>query len=506
MSKILNHKRIAKNSLMLYLRMFLVTGITLFTSRIVLSELGVIDYGIFNVVGGIVIMFSFVNGAMTQATQRFLSFGLGKENNEKVLKNTFKTSFSIHAIIALIIFVLAETIGLWFLNRVMNIPPENIIAANWVYQFSIITYVISIFQIPFDASVISHEKMQLFAYLGIITVVLKLAMAFMLYIVPLYKLQVYSASILVITIIIFLIYFIYCHSNFAECRVGWYYQKDLFKTMASYAGWSMFGSIAWIAKGQGLNILLNVFFGPAVNAAYGVSNQVNSAVNSFVQNYSSAVNPQIVKSYAAEEYDETNKLIIYGCKLSFFLMLILVFPILMTANSILHIWLKDVPEYAVVFTQLVIVTSLIDSFSFSMATGIQATGKIKIYQIAVGSLLLFNIPISYIFLKNGFNPPIVFMVSLSLATLTIFVRLTLMKKLIAGFSIGRIMKLVILPCGLITSLCGALYYIRIESEWLSSLYFVWVIIFSIIFTIGLIWMIGLNSHEKVKIKQLIIKK
>ncbi len=490
-----NKKTIAKNTLMLYFRMLLVMGVTLYTSRIVLAELGVVDYGIFNVVGGIVIMFSFVNGAMAQSTQRFLSYELGQENSAN-LEKTFKTAVTIHLIIAGIIFFLAETLGLWFLNNIMNIPADNMSAANWVYQCSIITYVISIIQVPYSASVIAHEKMQFYAYLGIIEVILKLGMAFSIALAPYFKLQLYSSLILIITLTVFLIYLFFCKKKFHECKFGWYYQKEQFKSMSSYAAWSTFGSLAWVGKSQGLNLLLNVFFGPAVNAAYGVANQVNTAVNSFVQNFSTALNPQIVKNYSAENYGEMQQLMIYGAKLAFFLMLIIAFPVIMVTNNLLHLWLVKVPDFAVVFTQLVILNSLIESFSFSMGTGIQATGKIKWYQIIIGSTLLLNIPISYILLKIGFPPPVVFIVSISLALFTIGERLSIMRKNIPGFSIRKFCKIVFLPAFMITLVCCFTYYLFHCVLIMEKINFIVVALASLLLTILLEATLGLNSKER----------
>lgn len=498
-------KTIAKNTMMLYIRMFMVMGITLYTSRIILAELGVVDYGIFNVVGGIVVMFSFVNGAMSQSTQRFMSFELGKKHSDK-LENTFKTAISIHLIIGAIIFILAETLGLWFLNKVMNIPPEKMGAANWVFQCSIITYLISIIQVPYNATVIAHEKMQFYAYLGILEVVMKLGMAFSLYLAPSHKLQLYSTLILIITLIVFCIYGIFCRRHFSECKFGWLYQKEIFKTMSSYAAWSTLGSLAWVGKSQGLNMLLNVFFGPVVNAAYGVANQVNTAVNSFVQNFTTALNPQIVKNYSSEHYAEMNLLMIYGAKLSFFLMLILGFPVIMVADNLLHIWLVKVPDYAVIFTQLVIINTLIESFSFSMGTGIQATGKIKWYQIFVGCTLLLNIPISYILLKIGFAPPIVFVVSICLSLITISERLIIMKRNIPGFSIADFCNIVFIRALMVVVICGIIYYVTHKIYPTDNSHFIPMTIISFISVVILIVIVGLTRSERIRIFNLVRSK
>ena len=348
--------------------------------------------------------------------------------------------------------------------------------------------------------------MQFYAYLGILEVVMKLGMAFSLYLAPSHKLQLYSTLILIITLIVFCIYGIFCRRHFSECKFGWLYQKEIFKTMSSYAAWSTLGSLAWVGKSQGLNMLLNVFFGPVVNAAYGVANQVNTAVNSFVQNFTTALNPQIVKNYSSEHYAEMNLLMIYGAKLSFFLMLILGFPVIMVADNLLHIWLVKVPDYAVIFTQLVIINTLIESFSFSMGTGIQATGKIKWYQIFVGCTLLLNIPISYILLKIGFAPPIVFVVSICLSLITISERLIIMKRNIPGFSIADFCNIVFIRALMVVVICGIIYYVTHKIYPTDNSHFIPMTIISFISVVILIVIVGLTRSERIRIFNLVRSK
>lgn len=428
-----DNRRIAKNTLFLYFRMLLIMGVTLYTSRIVLNQLGEIDYGIYNVVGGIVVMFSFLNGAMAQATQRFLSYEMGKDNTAR-LNTIFSTAMTIHIIIAAGILILAETIGLWFLNSQMTIPSNRIFAANCVYQCSIASFIASIIQVPYNATIIAHEKMQAYAYISIIEVSLKLLAAISIAWFADEKLIHYAILILLVTIAINLSYQIYCKRYFHECHYNrTLYDKDLLTLMSEYAGWSTFGSLAWIGKSQGCNLILNVFLGPAVNAAYGITTQVNVALNSFVQNFTTALNPQIVKSYAANEYDRMNMLICYGAKLSFFLMLVLSVPILIDTNRILTLWLKDVPQYTVIFMQLVIINSLLETFTYCMSAAIQATGKIKTYQIIVGLTTLLNLPIAYITLKMGISPYYIFLASIIITVLTLAERLVIMKRSLSPF-------------------------------------------------------------------------
>lgn len=485
--------------------MFLVMGVSLYTSRIVLAELGVVDYGIFNVVGGIIVMFSFINGAMASSTQRFLSFEIGRGNTQQ-LEKTFKTAVTIHLIIAGSILILAETVGLWFLNSVMNIPHDKIVAANWVFQCSVLGYIISIIQVPYSASIIARESMSFYAYMGIVDVCIRLGIAFSLGLVVSGKLILYSSLLFGVAVLSFIIYSSYSRHKFKECKFGWLYEKAQFKEMASYAGWSTFGSLAWAGKSQGLNILLNVFFGPTVNAAYGVANQVNVAVNNFVQNFTTALNPQIVKNYSSGNYTEMRKLVIYGAKFSFFLMLVIAFPVIMIADQLLHFWLVKVPEYAVVFTQLVIINTLIESFTFSMGTGIQATGNIKWYQIIVGGTLLLNIPISYLLLKLYLFPPIVFFTNILLSCITIGERLIVMRNQIPGFSILNFCKKVYIPAGIICSICGGIYYLTHCKLNISNYHFIYVALISFVLAFGLEWLIGLNHRERNKIVGIIFAK
>lgn len=493
-----NNQRIARNTLMLYFRMLLVMGITLYTSRVVLAQLGVGDYGVYNVVGGIVVMFSFLNGAMSQSTQRFFAYEIGRGNLAELSK-AFKTALTIHLIIASIIFVLAETIGLWFLNNVMTIPIDKMIAANWVFQCSIIAYIVSIIQVPYNAAIISREYMHFYAYMGIFEVFAKLGIAYSLALCSVGKLQLYSFLVLLVTVIIFIIYKQFCRNLFKECVFGWLYEKDKFKEMATYAGWSTLGSLAWVGKSQGLNILLNIFFGPIINAAYGVANQVNAAVNSFVQNFSTAVSPQIVKSYSSGNYGHMSQLITYGAKFSFLLLLLLSFPILLTINEILNLWLVEVPEYTPIFTRLVIVNSLIESISYSMGTGIQATGRIKWYQILVGGTILCNIPVSLILLKLGYAPYIVFCVSIMLSLITISERLVLMRMNIPGFSIRRFFCVVLLPLSVLFIICMGLFYVSIKYDCMAIVGFVPTLVISVLLIASLEWLIGLNKVERKKI-------
>src|SRR5690554_4827200 len=339
-----NSKSIAKNTMFLYVRMILTMGISLYTSRVVLNVLGIEDYGIYSIVGGIVALFSFFNSAMSSATQRFLSYDIGNGDKKK-LSQTFNSTVNIHIIIALIIIICAETIGLWFINHKLNIPEDRIEALNWIYQFSLFTFIVTVLQVPFNALLIAREHMKVYAYFSIVEVLLKLIIVYLLFILPFEKLKTYAVLVFCVALIVAILYRVYCRFNFIESKYYFYYNKSTYSDLLSFSGWSLFGNIAALARGQGSNIILNIFFGTTVNAAYGITSQVRGAVSVFVSNFQLAVNPRIVKSYAQDKLDECHKLIFQSSKISFFLLFIIVIPIIYNVTFILEIWLKNVPKY-----------------------------------------------------------------------------------------------------------------------------------------------------------------
>jgi O-antigen/teichoic acid export membrane protein len=425
-----NSSRIAKNTLFLYFRMIILMLVTLYTSRIVLLALGVEDFGIYSVVGGIVLLFSFFNSAMASASQRFLSFEIGRDDNIK-LKKVFSASLTIHLVIALLLLILAETIGLWILNNHLEIPDNRIDAANWVYQFSVATFVLKIIQVPFHATVIAHERMSFYAYISVAEAVLTLLLVFLLLEIEYDKLKLYALFIFSLALLVFFIFVIFCKSKFKSSSFELVKDKKLYNEMISYSGWSLFGNLAFVVKGQGVNILLNMFFGPAINAARAIAFQVQAAVQTFVSNFQVAVNPQIIKSYAANEQNEMMSLVFKSSKFSFYLLLFLTLPILLEADYILLLWLKIVPEYTALFTILIIINSLIDCLSGPLMISAQATGKIKVYQLIVGGILLLNFPMAYALLYMGYPPESTFYVSIFLSLIALYLRLLILKKLVS---------------------------------------------------------------------------
>ncbi len=395
-----NTKRIAKNTLMLYGRMLFSMVVSLYTSRVVLSTLGVEDYGIYNIVGGVIAMLSFLNDSMSGATSRFLTFELGKGDNSK-LKRTFSTAIVIHLCIALVILLFFETIGLWFFKNKLVIPDNRLVAAHVTYQVAIISSMLSIIQTPFNASIIAHEKMSVYAYVGILNVVLRLLIVYLLVIGNYDKLILYSILQLIVSIVIILIYLIYCRLNFAETRVGLHAYKEFFRPMLSFSGWDMFGNVSVMARTQGVSILLNMFFGPVANAAAGVATQVQSAVMAFASNIVTAVKPQLVKYYASNEYDSMFELLTNSVKLSFVLLSIITIPIIVEIDFILNLWLEIVPENTSIFCVFTLIFNLFAVISLLLATIIHATGKVKRISLINGCLYILVLPVTYFVFKHS---------------------------------------------------------------------------------------------------------
>jgi O-antigen/teichoic acid export membrane protein len=412
-----SNSRLMKNTILLYFRMALMMCINLYTSRIVLHTLGVEDYGIYNVVGGVIVMFSFINESMTVSTQRFLSFELGAGNKER-LHEVFVTSLHIHIIISLIVVFLGETIGLWFVLEKMVIPPERMVAALWCYQLSIFTAVLTVLSYPYMSAIITHEKMSSFAYIAILDAVLKLLLVYLLLLFSYDKLILYAVLYVGEKLVIRMVYNIYCIQHFEECKYQWLFRKDVFKKMASFAGWSMFGNLAYVCYTQGLDILLNVFFGPIVNAARAVAVQVQGAVGQLADNFRLAINPQITKTYASNQLNEMHQLIFRGTRFTFCLLLLICLPLIFQTPMILHLWLKEVPDGSVIFIRLLLVILMLQQVYSPLVTAVAATGKIKRYESMVSVLMLTIIPISYIVLRFGGPPQSVFIVYLAIVGLS----------------------------------------------------------------------------------------
>lgn len=484
---------------MLYFRMILTMLVSLYTSRVVLNVLGVDDFGTYNVVGGVVTMFGFLNGAMASATQRFLSFELGRNDLVQLRKN-FNAAQIVHIGIALLVLVLAETIGLWFLNNYLNIPAGRMEAARWIYHFSVLSFMITIIQVPYNAVIIARERMSVYAYVSILEVILKLLVVFALTWISFDKLKLYGILLFAVSFIVAAIYRIYTLRHFDETRFELVKDKALYKILISYSGWNLFGGVAAISKVQGVSIILNIFFGTVVNAAQGVANQVSGAINMFVSNFQMASNPQIIKSYASEDKEYMNNLVIRTAKFSFYLLFILTLPVMLEIEYILKLWLKLVPDYTAIFTILILINALIDTVSGPLMTALQATGKIKVYQSVVGILLILILPISYLFFRLGFPPESTFLVSISIAVIAFIFRLLLTKKQIPEFSIRQFLHGIIvrnIPVVLLSVLIPGLIQINMQVGFTRLII---VTLTSLTISIIAIYMVGLKSNEKTFVK------
>lgn len=485
-----NTSRIAKNTFALYLRMLLSLFVSLFTSRVVLNALGFEDYGIHNVVGGIIVLFSFLNGALAGGTQRFLTFELGKRDYIQ-LKKVFNMSVNIHVLLAIIILLLSQTIGLWFLNHKLVIPENRIQAANWVYQFAVITSIFSIIQVPYIASVTSHEKFKIYALTDIVKVFFKLLIAVLLvYVTNMDKLIFFSSLNTVVAFGVFLFYKMYSKKQFNECTYHYIWDKELFKTLSSFSSWALLGGSSHILMTQGMNILINLFFGVTVNAARGITVQLGHAITSFVDSFMTAIKPQIIKNYASGDFKTLSKLVFQGAKFSFLIVLIFTLPIFIEIEIILSLWLKNIPNYTIVFIRLNLIVIQIYSFTNTYLTAITATGKIRSYQSYIALFVFILFSITYYLLKKGFPPETTYFIYIIIAFVVMLLRIIHVQKLI-GFKIWDFMKNVLtkgLLIFILSLITPTLIYFYLEQSiirlgFVTFSSFVSIILFSYLFAI-----------------------
>lgn len=442
-----NNKRIAKNTIALYFRMLFSMAVGFYTSRVILNILGVSDYGIYNVVGSVVSLFSFLNGSMSLSTSRFLTFELGR-NSIGRYQELFRTSITIHIVLAVIVFLVTEVGGLWFMYNKMTLPQERIDVAQWVFHLSLISSIITVVLIPYNSAIIAYEKMTAFAWMSIIDVTFKLAAVMMLKVINYDKLITYAILILIVTIIHQGIIYIYGHHKLCGTLFGLRWDKTDFRHLFSFAGWTMFGQVAYVGFTQGLNMLLNVFFGPAVNAARGVAVQVQTIIYKFVGNIQTAFNPQITKSYASNQLNHMHTLIFACSKFSFFLLLLISAPVIIETPYILKLWLKIVPDNTVDFFRIIIMVSFVDALANPLIISNMATGKVKLWNIICGSILLLIVPVSYACLEMGMVAVTVFYVHLFCAIITQIVRLFFLRKSIQ-LSIRRYIRDVVIPTSIV---------------------------------------------------------
>ncbi len=494
-SNISNNKLVLKNTIYLYIRMLLTMAVSLYTSRVVLDVLGVSDYGIFNVIAGIIVLISMLNTSMSAATQRFITFELGQQN-EKRVSDTFSMSMTAHFIICIIILILGETIGLYYVDNYLNVPVERHNAALWVYQISLATIIVNIVRIPYNASVIAYEKMNFYAWISIIETILRLVIVFILAIGDFDKLILYSFLIFVTAVVCSIIYKIYCQRKFTTCNYYWVMDKSYFKKIMGFFGWNFVGGIATTGTHQVGNLILNGFCGTVANAAYGVATQVNSAICGFTNNFQMAYTPQIVKLYSQNLKEELFRLMNRSALLSYYLLFILAMPLFLNIDLVLDIWLKDVPPYAGIFCQWLIIYNLIDSVQAPLWKVITATGNIRSYEIWLNIVLILNIPLSYICLKYGMAPYIVVIISTGLNLVTALFRV-IHVKIQVSYPISFYAKEVVLRVFLVSGIYMSLWYIStFLFEVNNLLSFVIFFGISVIINILTIYLVGLNPVDR----------
>lgn len=490
----------------LYFRMFLTMGVGLYTSRLVLDALGVVDYGIYGLVGGIVTMFAFLNMAMSSSTQRYLSFDIGRNDQDR-LQKTFNATLNIHFLIAFIFLVLAETIGLWLINYKLVIPIDRMYAANWVYQISVFTFILNVIQVPYSALLIARERMSVYAYVSILQSVLKLIIVFILVQADTDRLILYAILTFCVSFVIRMVYKLYCKKHFKESVYKFYYDKIYYKELLSFSGWSLFGNIAAVARSQGSNILLNLFFGPIANASYSLTRMVQGIIGNFVSNFQVALNPQIVKTYSKGDKQASLNLMFKSAKFSFFAMLILVLPFIYNIDYVMNLWLKEIPLYTIDFIKLALIYSLIETISNPLMIGAQATGNIKWYQITIGSFIFLALPIVWIVLKLTNNPVYIYWVLIGNSFVALVFRVLFLVKMM-DLNAMKFLKEVVIKIILVISLTLSLLYILLKLLRFSNELYTFILSSAIITVTNLliISFIGLTHSEKTFIFNIIKSK
>lgn len=488
-----NHKRILRNTAMLYMRMLLAMAVGLYTSRVVLEVLGIEDFGTYHVVAGFVALLGFMQGAMTTATQRYFAFDLG-QNEGSDLRSLFNTSLQIHALMAVCIALLAETAGYWFVSTQLTIPADRLDAALTAYHLSIAAFAVSVMTVPLTAMLMANERMGLFALMSMTDVLLKLVAVLLLSYLTSDKLSTYAALLLGVALISFSGYLLINRTIFPAVRLQWGWDAERFRSMLGFTAWSTWGNLAAAMSGHGNNVLLNIFFGPTVNAGRSIASQANGALNQFVSNVQTAINPQIVKQYAAGQHQQMHELVQKASKYNFFLLLTLAMPVLLYTEQLLGIWLVAPPEYAAVFLQLTIIASLIESLSRPMMTSAQATGKIRLYQTVVGGLLLCNVPLSFLALTVWQKPTLVLWTSITLEAAALVARLIILRRL-TGMAVVRYLKLTISRVIMVAATAGTINHLMVF-ESASGLTLFLGISISVISTTLTTYLFGLDNLEK----------
>ncbi len=499
-----NNNRIAINTIFMYIRMFITLIVSLYSVRVVVKILGVSDYGIYSAIGGVVLVLSFVTSVISSASQRFFSVEIGK-NNSTCLSILFNNIFFTYFLITIVFIFISESVGLYFVHSTLNIPEERKDVITWIYEFSVFAFIITFLSNPFQALIIAKEKMNIYAYISILEVVLKLLMVYALLLFDCDKLVLYSFLLFLSTLIVQLIYVYYCRRNYKECHFSYSWNPDLIKKILNYSGWTLFGSIAYICNSQGVNILLNLFFGTIANAAYTIGNQVKVHVNSFSTNFYVAVRPALIKSYAQGNQIYTKKLFYFSSKAIVSLLLFLMVPMIFEMKYILSLWLIDVEAYMVEFTQLMLVYAFILSISDPITTIVQASGKVKKYYLCVDGFSLMTLPLSWLALKAGASPFFPFFCSIIIFSIAHFIRLIVLRE-ITDIKIIEYNKEIIIPLVLIIILnliVFILFINRMEGNFCRLLTTLFV---SFFVTSSVSWCVLLNREERRDIQKMIINK
>lgn len=496
-------KRIAKNAVLLYIRMVVTLIITLFTSRIVLKSLGFDDFGLYNVIGGVVTLFAFLRSSMSSSTQRFLAYEMGSSTADN-LRHVFCVCLTTHILLALILFALAETIGLWFLNTHINIPVGREEAANWIYQFAVLSLCMNMVSLPYDADIVSNERMGYFAFLSILDAVLKLAIAYIVLYTKGDNLILYGALMMGISALNLFLNWIYCRMKFAETRFSFFWNKAMFLRIFSFSGWTIYGQLAVVGSNQGTNILVNIFHSVAANAAMGVGHQVNSALTGLVSNFQTAFKPQITKSYASGDYEYLTSLTNYASKISFFLLFLVSLPIILNIEWVLQLWLERVPAHAGELCIVFIIASLCNAVSAPLWMNIFATGRVRNYQLGLSAAYVAELIAVYVLFRMGY--PLVVGVSMKavLNFVVVFVRLYYTHTTQPQFSLVGYSRQVLLPvfCAAILTIAVSLPVANMTNNDLIRLSLTPIIV---IVSIALAYFVGLNKREKKSLRNLIYK-
>ena len=458
-----SNKKIAKNTLLLYIRMLFMMAIGLFTSRVILNALGISDMGLMSVAGSVITMFTFLNATLTSGTQRFISYAIG-ENNAQRLRAVFKSAMTLHLLLAIIIFFLGETLGLWYVYNKLNVEPGRFQAAMWCYQLSIISTVVGMVQLPFNSALIAHEKMNIYAYMTIFDAVFKLLAAYLIQIVCFDRLIFYSILIFAAELLSTFLYNLYCRKHFKECSFSFGYDKGIFRNMLSFSGWNTLGCLAAMGQGTGVNLIINSFCGTVVNGARGIAFQANGWVTRFVENFMVALNPQIIKSYASGDIQRMSSLVINGARFGCYLFLLLGIPLFVEIEFVLKLWLGQCPEHTVAFMRIVMIETLFKTMGTPTVTAMHATGQMKLLNITVGSILLLIVPVSYVCFRLGLSPEQVLLINIIPWIVVPFIRVFLVKKYSQGkFPVGQYLYQVVLK----TTAMALLMFVPI---WLFSYY------------------------------------